>query len=133
MDTYLDRDNPIPLEHTFLKYTPTVYQYMLVKFGAQSEITKYLMRESVSVRISIAHLHNGPNVSEYLECLDIKRRWQDATNIFNEYHKANGSFELQYLPLFKTCPDVDIIKCLFEAPYLSLILINYYKRCVPLY
>ncbi|CAG8504271.1 11095_t:CDS:2 [Paraglomus brasilianum] len=38
---------------TYLKYSPIVYQYTIVEFGAQSKAAKHLMNEVTSVRIAI--------------------------------------------------------------------------------
>ena len=44
------------ITHTRLRYTPIVYRYMLVKFGKQSRVTAYLMKEIMIVKVGTSQL-----------------------------------------------------------------------------
>ena len=65
---------------TYLKYSPIVYRYTVVKFGAQSKAAKHLMNEVTSVRIAIT-LMTEVLSHQVLTSL----RWLDSITIFNEY------------------------------------------------
>src|SRR6185312_227551 len=56
MNIYLNGNGSIPLAFTQLKYAPIVYEFMLVKFGADSSVSRYLMGEITTARIGKAKL-----------------------------------------------------------------------------
>ena len=97
-----------------LKYAPIVYEFMLVKFGADSRIATYLMNEITAARIGKAKLHES-NRSLVLSSASIETLWQELNTLFNAYYKAGVHFAPQLLFLFKTCPVEAVIACLFEG------------------
>ena len=76
---------------------------MLVKFGKQSRVTAYLMREIMIVKVGTSQLTiSSQHVAE-------------SDTIFSEYYKAKVLFEPQCLQLLKACESQFIISCVFEG------------------
>ncbi|CAG8475474.1 8401_t:CDS:2, partial [Paraglomus brasilianum] len=113
VNIYLNGNGFIPLALTQLKYAPIVYEFMLVKFGADSSVSRYLMGEITTARIGKAKLHES-NSTLALSNASIDNGWQELSNIFNVYCMEGVPIESQFLPLFRTCPEEIPIRCLFE-------------------
>ncbi|CAG8674490.1 7835_t:CDS:1, partial [Paraglomus brasilianum] len=114
IDVYLDNNGSLPQDYAFLKNSPIVYKYMLVKFGARSRITRFLMNEITTARIGEAKLRKF-NPSLVLSSVTIAGLWNELEDIFNIYCMADVPLELQFLPLIKTCSSDTVIKYLFEG------------------
>ncbi|CAG8568944.1 5828_t:CDS:2 [Paraglomus brasilianum] len=116
MDVFQDNNGLIPQACTILKYPSIMYEYMLVKFGTKSRVTRYLMKEIITAHIGKAKLIKFyPSLASSV-LMDF--RWQELDYIFNTYCMAGVPFEPEFLPLVKTCPSDTVIKCLFDG-YLS--------------
>ncbi|CAG8600368.1 3915_t:CDS:1 [Paraglomus brasilianum] len=87
--------------HRFLKYSLVVYRYML-KFGAQSPVVRYLMKEIVIVHTQLTNMENVDKL-------------RDADSILDEYYTANVPFEQSLFSLFKECLRTKPISYLFEG------------------
>ncbi|CAG8546887.1 9533_t:CDS:1 [Paraglomus brasilianum] len=111
---YLSRKGSIPLALTLLKYAPIVYQFMLVKFGVDSPVSIYLVGEITTARIGKAKLHKY-NKTLASSTASIEHGWQELNNIFNVYYMEGVPIEPRFLPLFETCPEKIVIKCLFKT------------------
>jgi len=90
INIYLDNPSELPMDWTFTKYTPAVYRYLLVKFGVDSIVTRYLMRELSTVRVAILLLFSS---TEITETLGNANRWRDALNSFDEYCSMGVAFD----------------------------------------
>ncbi|CAG8592493.1 9939_t:CDS:2 [Paraglomus brasilianum] len=86
--------------HRFLKYSLVVYRYML-KFGAQSPVVRYLMKEIIVVHTQLTNMENVDKL-------------RDADTILDEYYTANVPFEQSLFSLFKECSRTKPISYLFE-------------------
>jgi len=113
IDVYLDNNGSTPQAYAILKYSPIVYVYMLVKFGAKSRIARYLMKEITASRIGEARLRKF-EPSLVLSSVRIARLWQELDYIFKIYCMAGVPLEPQYLPLINACLNDTVIKYLFE-------------------
>ncbi|CAG8542321.1 1037_t:CDS:1 [Paraglomus occultum] len=97
----LKDENDPSQSHAFLKYSLTVYRYML-RFGATSPVVKYLMREILIVHTQLADTEDADKL-------------RDADNILDEYYAANVPFDRSLFPLFKECLRTKPISYLFEG------------------
>src|SRR5437879_5645981 len=60
----------LPQAYSFLKYSPVVYRYMVVKLGLNLRFLLILMREILTVRIGIAQTRY--HASNTISTLDIR-------------------------------------------------------------